>query len=273
MKLLAVVVAYHPDVNDFVRNVNSYVNDVDLLLIWNNSPKDSDLSSLFGDKSKVRVMDEGRNCGLPYAYNRAIEVAEREGYTHVMTMDQDSCFSCFSEYRQQMEALGTDDMTTLPMEYETPISCITEVPHCAQSACVHSMNMIRKVGPFREDFFIGMVDVEMQLRAKENGYKIYKLPVSPMEHHIGSGRTESVAGKVVHLGDYGPLRHYYDSRNRILMWREFPYDYNFKGKARHLFGRFKVCVKILVFEKNKWAKISAIVRGTWNGLFNRIVPF
>ena len=50
-----------------------------------------------------------------------------------------------------------------------------------------------------------------------------------------------------------------DSRNRILMWHEFPYDYNLKEKIKYFLSRLKVMAKILLFETNKYAKLSAVL--------------
>ncbi|WP_243462369.1 glycosyltransferase family protein [Bacteroides stercorirosoris] len=38
MKLVAVVVLYHPDEN-LVRNINSYLPQVDTLVLWDNTPE------------------------------------------------------------------------------------------------------------------------------------------------------------------------------------------------------------------------------------------
>jgi hypothetical protein len=83
----------------------------------------------------------------------------------------------------------------------------------------------------------------------------------------------SLLGQTVVVSDCNALRHYYDSRNRILMWHEFPYDYSFRAKMKHLKGRLKVIVKILLFEGKKKEKIAAIIRGTFNGFFDRTIPY
>lgn len=40
MKLIAIVITYFPEEKDLIQNISSYINDVDQLIIWENTPKD-----------------------------------------------------------------------------------------------------------------------------------------------------------------------------------------------------------------------------------------
>lgn len=274
MQLATVVVCFFPD-DTLKENVLSYIDDNNKVYLWDNTPRGSAvIDSLCGISTLVKANVCGENKGLPYAYNRIIEKIMDEGYTHIMTMDQDSRFENFQGFIEGINSISDKSVGM----YAPPINSseVLEnkmVSHAAQSGCVFNLEMIREIGMFREDFFIGMVDVEMQLRAQEAGYKIMQMGGCNLVHHIGAERHVVFCGKSIQVSDYGPLRHYYDSRNRILMWHEFPKDYSLKGKVVHFMGRLKVIMKIALFEKNKAKKISAIVRGTWNGVFNRIVPY
>ncbi len=267
-KLVTVVVCWFPT-EDLLLNIASYSTGTDLLIVWDNTPGGSPLVSSIHNAT---ILNYGKdNMGLAYAYNRAIELAEQIGATHIMTMDQDSRFENFTHFRQCLD-LYPDSMICPPLNSTTVLEN-KEVSHAAQSGCVFPINMINKVGGFREDFFIGMVDVEMQLKAQSAGFSIIQVGGCSLIHHIGSERVVSFMGHSISVSDYTPIRHYYDSRNRILMWKEFPTDYNLRGKVSHMLGRLKVMIKILLFENNKSKKISAILRGTWNGLLNRTKPF
>lgn len=266
-KLATVVVCWYPN-DELLLNIASYFAGSDCLIIWDNTPGGS---SLIDSIDNAIVLNHGKqNMGLAYAYNRAIELAGQNGSTHIMTMDQDSRFDNFELFRDKVKCYPESMVCPSINEH---LLDDTVVPHAAQSGCVFPLDMIKKVGGFREDFFIGMVDVEMQLKAQESGYKIIQAGGCHLIHHIGSERKVSFWGHSISVSDYSPLRHYYDSRNRILMWKEFPQDYNCKGKVKHMFGRLKVMTKILLFENNKASKSIAIIRGTWNGLLNRVLPY
>lgn len=271
MKLATIVVCYYPD-EAVIQNIASYSTGSDYLYIWDNTPGGSDLTRSL--KDIVVMHNNHQNMGLAYAYNRAIEAAEKDGATHLMTMDQDSCFEDFGGYRQWVETSHHTGISAIAInpaqEAQEEPSIIT---WASQSGSIFPIAMLKTIGPFREDLFIGMVDAEISLRAQEKGYKILQYNKSGLIHKVGSCRYVKLLGHNIMVSDYNALRHYYDSRNRILMWHEFPTDYNFKDKMRHLMGRLKVAVKILLFEKDKWAKISAIVRGTHYGFRNQAVPY
>lgn len=282
MKLATVVVLFYPDAS-VADNIASYAKQSDFLYVWDNTPgrsSDSFYAALerkeaLAHHNHVKYLhNQQNNMGLSFAYNRAIEEAEKDGATHLMTMDQDSCFEDFDVFVHGIEQNEKKPFGMfVPPLNQSSVVGNKEVTWAAQSGCVFDMELIRNVGMFREDFFIGMVDVEMQLRAQAAGYKMIQVGGCNLVHHVGSGRMVSFLGKTVGISDYGPLRHYYDSRNRILMWKAFPDDFDTRGKIKHYYGRLKVMVKILLFEKAKAKKIGAILRGTWNGLLGKTKPY
>lgn len=274
MKIAAVIVTYHPQMEDVVRNMASYANDVDLLVLWDNSEKPEDLSPILQAYPKTILHQDHCNAGLPTAYNWAYQLAKEQGCTHLMTMDQDSEFEQFLSYRSWLEKHDVPGITCVRINkgvaYDEEE---VEIGTACQSGSVFPLAMLEQIGGFREDLFIAMVDAEMSLRAAEKGYKIIQYNGSNLKHMIGSRRKVKVLGHHIEVSDYNALRHYYDSRNRILLWHEFPNDYDFRGKLHHLAGRMKVMVKILLFEDHKCSKVAAIVRGSYNGFRNKAVSY
>lgn len=270
MKLAAVIVTYHPIICEVKRNISSFTNNVDTLIVWDNSETPVDFEFLKQIYPNIILHQEGRNIGLAEAYNKAIAMAQDNGCSHLMTMDQDSTFENFKEYRRQLEAFtdSTVGIFTCPINNDTDKPGYRDTAVC-QSGSIYTMEMLHQIGGFREDLFIGMVDAEMSLRALEKGYKIYSVANCNLIQQIGSGRTVKFFGHPVEISDYGPLRHFYDSRNRILLWYEFPYDVSFKHKIHHLWSRTKLITKIALFEHNRVKKIKAILLGTWYGLRNQ----
>lgn len=271
MKLATVVVAYHPTAK-VLENIASYAAASDELYVWDNTPGGSPL--LAGLATGIVLHHEHANMGLGYAYNRAMEHALEAGCTHLMTMDQDSRFEDFANYRRQV-AECTDEKIAI---FTPPVNHDIDSPGYryripCQSGSIFPLQILKSIGGFREDLFIGMVDAEISLKASERGYKIYQVVGCNLAHEIGSGRKVKRFGKTVEVSDYSPLRHYYDSRNRILLWHEFPYDADRRFKRQMLANRMKTVVKIALFESHKYAKIKAIVRGICNGLRNRAIPY
>lgn len=271
MKLATVVVCYYP-CSELPQNIASYSKDSDFLYVWDNTPGGSEVVETL--QNVVVMHHNHQNMGLAFAYNRAIEAAEKDGATHIMTMDQDSSFERFLEYRRWVETGNHTGVSAIAVNPSQPATSESSVVTWAcQSGSIFPLAMIKEIGPFREDLFIGMVDAEICLRAQEKGFGIIQYNGSGLLHQVGSGRKVNFLGHSVMVSDYSALRHYYDSRNRILLWHEFPGDYDFWSKLRHLMGRWKVSMKILFFENDKRAKISAIVKGTYYGLRNKVVPY
>lgn len=274
MKLATITIAYNPDIAELQQNLASYAALSDVFILWDNSEKPMDFSSFRSTYPNAIIIQNGTNQGLPYAYNWAIRYAKEHNCTHLMTMDQDSCFEGFDDYRRHVEAKQYPGICSCAINRKHPSKDEwTLINDSAQSGSIFPLSMIDEIGPFREDFFIGMVDAEMCLRAQEHNYRTLQYNRANLIHHIGSEREVHFLGHTTYVSDYIPLRHYYDSRNRILMWHEFPYDIGASGKWRHLLGRLKVMIKILIFEDNKLAKVRAIVSGTYNGLLNRTIPY
>lgn len=274
MKLATIVIAYNPNLDELRQNIASYAGLSDIFILWDNSEKPFDLSNIKADYPNAVIHQDGINHGLPRAYNWAIKYAEEHGCTHLMTMDQDSRFERFHDYYQWVAKKGHNGISSCAINQDQPAKEeYTIINDSAQSSSIFPLSMIKELGPFREDLFISMVDAEMCLRAQEKGYKTLQYNGSNLIHHIGSGRKIHILNRTVTVSDYNALRHYYDSRNRILMWHEFPYDMKTRNKIKHLLGRLKIMAKILLFEDNKIEKITAIITGTWYGLLNKAKPY
>lgn len=274
MKLATIVIAYNPNLDELHQNIASYAGLSDIFILWDNSEKPFDLSNIKADYPNAVIHQDGINYGLPRAYNWAIKYAEEHGCTHLMTMDQDSRFERFHDYYQWVAKKGHDGISSCAINQDQPAKEeYTIINDSAQSSSIFPLSMIKELGPFREDLFISMVDAEMCLRAQEKGYKTLQYNGSNLIHHIGSGRKIHILNRTVTVSDYNALRHYYDSRNRILMWYEFPYDMRTRNKLTHLLGRLKTMAKIILFENNKMEKVTAIITGTWYGLLNKAKPY
>lgn len=277
MKIASIVVTYYPNVAEVVRNTMSYANECDMVIVWDNTPatiNDWSALNLLGDK--LRICANGVNVGLASAYNKGVEMSLESGCSHLMTMDQDSYFENFAVLKQYVADYEDQEygMFCPPInDPNVPEGKVCVMNDSAQSGCIFSLEMIKDVGRFRDDFFIGMVDVEMQLKAAEKGYRVAQIGGCNLVHQIGSCRMVKKLGRTFQVSDYGPLRHYYDSRNRILMWKEFPYDYSFPLKMRHFRNRLSVCARVLLAEDNKLKKVWAIVMGSFWGLLGIAKPY
>ena len=111
MKILGIVTLYNPP-KEVGENLSSYAPFLDGLYLWDNTAGGSNVDSLLPPEVAKRVLmhRRGRNVGIAMALNAAIDLALKEGYTHLLTMDQDSRFKegTFQAYLRDVEA-DTDD--------------------------------------------------------------------------------------------------------------------------------------------------------------------
>lgn len=111
MKILGIVTLYNPP-KEVGENLSSYAPFLDGLYLWDNTAGGSNVDSLLPPEVAKRVLmhRRGRNVGIAMALNAAIDLALKEGYTHLLTMDQDSRFKegTFQAYLRDVEA-DTDE--------------------------------------------------------------------------------------------------------------------------------------------------------------------
>lgn len=275
MKLLAVVIAYNPNYADIRKNIYSYCNNVDHLIVWNNTPhltNDECRNLLALDKSirNVEIKGDGKNHLIAYPINRVIEWGLEKKFTHILTMDQDSQFEedGLSKYRDCILSFDSDIYGT-NLNLNGHIRSNKTKPHFVYSVItsgsIYKLEIFNKLGLLREDYGIDAVDIEICYRAIMNGCKVNMIPTVMLNHNMGY-ITKSKLG--FYTRNYSAFRLYHIIRNETWLYREYPQLFK---KARrqfylHLFA--ESFVKILLAEDNKYEKIRSLFRGLYDGLFS-----
>ena len=93
-KILAIVVTYYPERELLEKSISAFIEDVDSVLIWENTPAKDKLSYRFIRHEKVEYCGDGTN-SISHALNFAWQKARMSGYDYVLTMDQDSVWDDF----------------------------------------------------------------------------------------------------------------------------------------------------------------------------------
>ena len=88
--IAGVVVLFDPEEN-VVENINSYLDQIDLLFIVDNSKNFNEtIADYYKNNSKVEYVYNGENLGIAAALNVGVKKAVGEGFKYLLTMDQDS---------------------------------------------------------------------------------------------------------------------------------------------------------------------------------------
>lgn len=276
MKILGVVVAYFPQIDELTLNVSTYIENLDKLIVWDNTPNQppvffESLQALYPDK--LLILGSGRNEGIGLALNRAAEWGLKNNYDFLLTMDQDSSFDegHFAQYLVQIRdndhsnVLWYAAMTHLPSG-DSPVfeGDFQELKLCITSGSLVPLPVFERIGFFREDFFIEGVDYEMCFRSKSYGLKILQVNRVFLNHSVGDRREHKLFGKKVHTFNYSPIRVYYSLRNHTYLHKL----YGDKAFIRYFYYNwfFKRGIAILLYESEKRKKWAAMLRGIYDGI-------
>lgn len=161
MRLLAVVVLYHPG-KDLAGNINSYLSQADRLLLWDNTPgggrEQLPLSGVTHPE-RLEYRGCGRNVGIGTALNDAVAYAREHGYTHLLTLDQDSYFlpGVFRDYTAAIRSYGEEKRVIFSVNYfiksqQAPLypvaDRVDEVSSAMTSGTVYPVGLFEELGVF-----------------------------------------------------------------------------------------------------------------------------
>ena len=93
-KVLAIVVTYYPEKHLICNNIEAFIDNVDKVLIWENTPQEECNKYRFLVNEKIEYCGDGNN-SISKALNYGWKYARENGYNYLLTMDQDSVWVNF----------------------------------------------------------------------------------------------------------------------------------------------------------------------------------
>lgn len=241
-RIAAIVVTYEP--SEGVSTLLSSLSDqVDTIIIIDNNSVNFEMES----SPHTHFMKLNKNEGIASAQNHGIMLAEKLGHDFVIFFDQDSIVPkgmicdllknyiniqergvklaavgpIFQDYRfkfiyPQIKLDGKGVRTRITPENNSPPF---EVSFIISSGSLMNLEVLKKIGLMKSEYFIDYVDTEWCMRAAHEGYKIYSIPTSRMDHAIGDDNIVFLKYK---LPVHSPWRRYYRMRNMYYLFK-LPY--------------------------------------------------
>ena len=127
------------------------------------------------------------------------------------------------------------------------------------SGNILNLDIWKKIGGFKDWFFIDGIDIEYGLNLKKHNYKILRVNNLEIDHNLGNIEHKKFLNTNYIIGNHNHIRRYYIARNN-----HYIFDMYF-DVAPHIcwdiVGQRKFYKEILLFEKNKIRKIIAMRRG------------
>lgn len=278
MKIAGVVVLYNPDEN-VKKNIDSYINNLDILYVVDNSPEPNDNSKYYKGK-KIKYISNHGNKGIAYALNVGAKEAIKTKNEWLLTMDQDSSFKgdSLSKMIAFLKEIKNNSFIceTLSISYEklgilstlqrTELNRNNEEKGISYPLVVMTsgnlinLNIYKEVGGFKDWLFIDAVDFDYCLNVRKHRYEIVQMSTAELIHNLGNVEKHVLLGKTMFATNHNANRRYYITRNRHYLYDL--YHSEFEDYCKLEVGRTKKeLIKILLFEKNKFAKIKAIYMG------------
>jgi len=294
----ALVITYNPTLN-LVQKLDFLFHEFDQIILVDNgsSPeiRDTIQTQVKARGSKLKALLNERNVGVAAALNQGFSLAIQMGYGYIIALDQDSSpirgmkielIKAEQNHpnRGRLAVLGPDiveDILGKPSRYIQPdgfmfferVRCKGEIlrnlSFVITSGSMFNLELYKRIGPFRDDFFIDAVDTEYCLRARTKGYEISVACNAYLKHHLGNRQQIEFLGKTHSPTFHPPYRWYYISRNRIRMF--LLYGWRF---PHWLFYEIIITItslsRMLIFENQRAIKVKAILLGTWHGLTQKL---
>jgi rhamnosyltransferase len=217
------------------------------------------------------------NSGIAKALNLGVEMLSLSEEDLIFTFDQDSqppvgYRRMLMDVWHDVHALDTAVGCVVPQYFSgesqaSPGSIgglrLAYAP--IQSGASYRVRAMRTAGPFAEDYFIDLVDVEYALRLHRCGYVTVVAPGLDLPHRLGETRSARILGRTIKVTVSTPFRYYYRARNRVLLNHSY-------GEIERAFLRgetrrdLRDLLSVLLIAKGRAALLKVVIFGIADGL-------
>lgn len=279
LKGLIVSVAYNPPLSLTENLAVDYFPH----LIVDNSAEESKWLKEFCDQAGHQYYWLGGNQGIAAALNYSAQLALEQGFTHLVTMDQDSRLS--NELLSRLNDFVENAPDLQKIAVASPLHMINGLDDYHQGEGVKDDPLIsmtsgnllnlaiwEKLGGFTQKLFIDGVDIDYYLRACLADYRVLTLCDVRMVHDLGNAcQMHEICGYRFEVTNHSALRKYYIARNFLYLYQTYKQRYS--PVKIYIKILLKMIVATACFEENKINKLRFIAlgiidyfRGRWGKL-------
>lgn len=276
--ICAGIVLFHPDLKRIEENINSIIDQVDLVvLVDNGSDNFEEVNKIYSNNEKILIHSLKKNMGIARALNIITKTAIDLKCEWVLTLDQDSIcqeklVECYMRYIDNPQiAMMSCKMKdrNYSLKHGDPVfdSEYIDIDQCITSGCFMRISAIERAGFFDEKMFIDYVDFDMCATLRELGYKIILCNYEGLLHELGKGEIRHFLWKEHLITNHSPIRRYYYSRNVIYYINKHKKYISVKKKWKELYGGiFYDIIVIILYESGKKSKLNSSFKGIKDGI-------
>lgn len=276
----AVVVAYNPDAS-IINNINSYSKRIGKIYVIDNSTEyNEEIVMQYKKNKKIEYITMNGNAGLAEALIKGCDLAVKDGFDYIETMDQDSKF-----------ILGADDVLIDYVEASCEeklaivAPCVIAVeknkngmedtrelfkfdgaektfPWVMTSGSLMNLQAYKRVGEFDPKLFVDHIDIDIGIKFYKNGYRIIRVQGSKIYQHLGRAQERTFVGKKIYPNFDHPVRTYYIARNQYYILK----THGKKFRKITNVSYAKMLIKILLYEDRRLEKLKMFFCGIYDGI-------
>lgn len=298
-EVCAGIVSFNPSLNRLIENVHAIAPQVSCTYVFDNGSSNAhELELAFANEKNIEIIRHAENAGIAYALNRICERAIADGFSFVVTLDQDSVATSGMVDELLMHA-GANVGIVAPQIIDRNKEGIEDwrgsldhqVIHIHEAArkgvitsgCLTNLDAYCNVGGFDETFFIDYVDYDYNKRLLLEGYLIIRTGNTALIHECGNfeptwlwtprkGQDGKWRMERFYSFGHSAFRCYYKARNRILYSKKYAPGGFIKGfeGARQI--PFQLLLTVL-FEHNRREKFTCFWKGIRDGRRQKVRPY
>lgn len=288
-KIGAVIITFNPD-KDFEKNLAAIKRQLNKVIVVDNGSEQNTLIRIkecVALNSNIILIENGDNLGIAEALNIGCQYLLEHNMLYALLLDQDSLVTqgmvgslsntilldkkCAVVGPQILNRSSEDSEDLIPSRYMVPSNGIfyskasienqpLKVLFNITSGSLIDLAIWTKIGKFQEDYFIEGVDNEYGLRANNLGYSVVVDHNASLLQQYGNQRIIKAFGKHFFPTFHSPLRHYYVSRNRIMIWKKYYKKYPYY-LTWDLLSFGNTIFLIIAFENNRLEKLKFMIKG------------
>ena len=271
MNIAGVVILYHPDIEQLSDNIQTYLNGLKQLYVYDNSESKTPglEEALLKINPSIQYHYFNSNEGIAKRLNQAMDQAALNQYDFLLTMDQDSSFKDgdFDKYKLSIQSSGDSNVAQFGVNCQPDFTQPKEQPEEAltliTSGSILNVSLAKHIGPFNEDLFIDFVDAEFSYRVIQNGYTNLMFSNIVLNHALGTlveGRGLGNFKKSMRI-IHAPTRVFYIVRNGLYLL------FKAKGLTSSMKKDVIRCIKIIKNDLIYNPELLAVYKNLFLGIF------
>ena len=270
MNIAGVVILYHPDIEQLSDNIQTYLNGLKQLYVYDNSESKTPglEEALLKINPSIQYHYFNSNEGIAKRLNQAMDQAALNQYDFLLTMDQDSSFKDgdFDKYKLSIQSSGDSNVAQFGVNCQPDFTLPKDEPEEAltliTSGSILNVSLAKHIGPFNEDLFIDFVDAEFSYRVIQNGYTNLMFSNIVLNHALGTlveGRGLGNFKKSMRI-IHAPTRVFYIVRNGLYLL------FKAKGLTSSMKKDVIRCIKIIKNDLIYNPELLAVYKNLFSGI-------